>query len=336
MIQDLQRDLNEISEVLAITRYDIEQRQSYNDLSLNIHGEKYFLEIFEFVYKTKLINTNFESKNSPCIDLIDKKNKIAYQITTNRTKEKIEKTYKALKIKKYKDFNIRIFYLLDKANPKDSTKKYFKYKYGIQIQDHLFDYNDLLNDIQRLLTAEEIHELNRRYFSHYANKYTEVITINLIINHLIVNFKNVNPNYDDDFGNIETNNKLKLNNINDRISSKINDGLDYVRIVNDINEHEDILADLKAIIVDKMYKSILIQQLKAKTVKSKYENKTIEELHLLSKQLKLDFNKIINDLHKRIECELEINDFNSTSVSWIIISFFFEICHIGLKNDCPK
>lgn len=88
MVDSRQQAFNNISRVLAITRYDIEQRQLKNIFDLNIHGENYFRDVFNFVYKNKgceFENDNFNSQNSSCIDLVDKNKKIAYQITTTRT-----------------------------------------------------------------------------------------------------------------------------------------------------------------------------------------------------------------------------------------------------------
>ena len=88
MIDLREKAVNNISRVLAITRYDIEQRQLLNDLGLNIHGENYFRDVFNYVYEgVHYENDNFNSMNSSCIDLIDKKNKVALQITTTRTAE---------------------------------------------------------------------------------------------------------------------------------------------------------------------------------------------------------------------------------------------------------
>mgnify|MGYP000579539675 CR=1 FL=1 len=50
MVDIRQNTFNNISRALAITRYDIEQRQLINDYGLNIHAENYFMEIFNFVY----------------------------------------------------------------------------------------------------------------------------------------------------------------------------------------------------------------------------------------------------------------------------------------------
>jgi hypothetical protein len=61
-------------------------------------------------------------------------------------------------------------------------------------------------------------------------------------------------------------------------------------------------------------------------------NKTLSELNDLCKTNNIDFNKIINNLHQDLEEKINIKDFNSMSISWIIISFFFEICDIGIKK----
>ena len=121
MIDLRQQAFNSISRVLAITRFDIEQRQHINDYGLNIHAENYFRDIFRFIYEYNFENANFESQNVACIDLIDVKQKIAYQITTTRTKDKIEKTFKALIKPEYKDYTLKIFFLLDKSKPDKKT-----------------------------------------------------------------------------------------------------------------------------------------------------------------------------------------------------------------------
>jgi hypothetical protein len=96
MVDLRQKAFNSISRVLAITRYDIEQRQLINEYGLNIHAENYFRDVFNFVYEYNFKNDNFESQNSACVDLVDESQKLAYQITTTRTKEKLENTFKAL------------------------------------------------------------------------------------------------------------------------------------------------------------------------------------------------------------------------------------------------
>ena len=324
-----QEAFNSISRILAITRYDIEQRQKINDLGLNIHGENYFRDVFNFVYGYNLENDNFENQNSACVDLVDKNRNLAYQITTTRTKEKIKNTFEALKKEKYRNYTIKIFYLLDKSKPNKETIEEFKKSYRIDLNDCLLDCEDLLKKINNLETNKLI-ELDNKYFKNNTEKYTDEIVLNLVFRHLIRNYAKINPNYDDDFGTIDTNEKIKLNNINSRIASKINESLDYINLV---DSEKDLSTDLRKLVVDDLYKEILVKLLSSKVSKTTLANKTPFELNDLCKTIKnIDSNKIINDLHQDLENKINIKDFNSMSISWIIIAFFFEICDIGIKK----
>jgi len=327
MIDLRQQAFNSISRVLAITRYDIEQRQLINEYGLNIHGENYFRDVFNYIYLKNYENENFNSQNNSCIDLVDKSEKLALQITTTRTKDKIDNTFNALRIAKYKDYSINIFYLLDKAKPNSDTVAEYKNNYGIDLNDCLYDYNDLIKKIEGLETSKLI-ELNNKYFKNNTEKYTDEIVLNLVFKHLIKNFTIKKPNYDDDFGTIDTKEKIKINNLNSRIESEINKGLDYISLV---DNEDNILDDLRKFIVDDLYKQVLFDLLLSKVSKVELENKSIAQFHHFCQIHNIDFNKIISNLHSKLENKIEIKDFNAMSISWIIISFFFEICDIGIK-----
>ena len=329
MVNLRQKVFNNISKILAITRYDIEQRQLINDYGLNIHAENWFRDVFNFVHGYSFENANFESQNVAHIDLIDKKKTLAYQITTTRTKEKIENTLKALDNKDYAGYTIKIFYLLDKANPNKDLE--LEKIYNIILKDSLLDYTDLIRDINNLETTKLI-ELNDKYFKGVENNYTEKIVLNLVFRHLIQNQSKRSPNYNDDLGSIETDKKIELNNINKRLTNKINDGLDYIGIVNDIESEDNVLSDLRNLVIEDLYKNILYNLLLSKVPKSDLSDKTLLELHNLSKIHNLDFNKIINNLHLELKSNIIIDDFNSTAISWIIVAYFFEICDVGVKQ----
>jgi hypothetical protein len=330
MIDQREEAFKNISRILAITRYDIEQRQSVNDLSLNIHGENYFRDVFNFVYEYEFENDNFNTQNSSCVDLVDKKNKLAYQITTTRTKEKIIKTFKTLDNKKYEDYEIKILYLLEKANPNKDTIAEFKKEHDIDLGECLLDYTDLIRKINDLDTSRLL-ELNNKYFKNNSEKYTDEIVLNLVFNHLIKNSGRVQKNYDDDFGSIDTKDKIIINDINPRVSNKINSGFDFVSIVRE-NDDDTILTDLRTLIIENIYKDVLLEHLGSYFASSDLTDKSVNDLQELANDKKLNFNKIINDLHKKIEDKIDITDYNSMSISWIIISFFFEICDIGIRK----
>jgi hypothetical protein len=332
MIDLRQEAFNNISRVLAITRYDIEQRQTINEYGLNIHGENYFRDVFNYIdEELNLENANFDSKNSACIDLINKNRKLAYQITTTRTKEKIVNTLQALKTEKYKDYTIKIFFLLHKAKPNKDTVEEIENNFDVVLKDCLLDYTNLISDIENLETNKLI-ELNQRYFANKTETYTNEIVLNLVFKHLIRNYSEVKPNYDDDFGTVDTDSKLKINNINPRITVEINKGLDYIGVINETTDESDLMTDLRKFVIDDLYKTILNRYLLTKVSKIEFENKSVEELHNLCEKVNLDFNKIIFDLHRQLENKIDIKDYNSMQISWVIIAFFFELCDIGLKK----
>ena len=49
---------------------------------------------------------------------------------------------------------------------------------------------------------------------------------------------------------------------------------------------------------------------------------------------KIDFNKLVSQLHREIENNIEIIDFNSMNIAWIIIAYFFELCDVGVDEIC--
>jgi len=337
MIEDRKIAFDNISRTLAITRYDIEQHQLVNDQSLNIHGENWFRDIFNLVYSTNFfVNANIETKtgNASAVDLIDKNKGIAYQITTTRTKEKVENTLNKVKTTEYKDYTLKIFFLLEKSKFNKDTKQYFKNEYNINIQDYLIDYTDLLKDIEALET-DKLIELNQKLFIKSAEKYTDNITLSLIFKHLIKEKKNVIVDYmDDDFGTVDTKSKLDINNINEKISAKIKESLDYRVILDDFCNIDNLLIDLKSYIIDDIYKNILLEKLKKKVSVKELLSKKTSELQDIATIYEINFNNLISQLHKEIENSIEIIDFNSMNIAWIIIAYFFELCDVGVDEIC--
>lgn len=337
MIEERKIAFDNISRTLAITRYDIEQHQLVNDQSLNIHGENWFRDIFNFVYSNNFfVNANIETKtgNASAVDLIDKDKELAYQITTTRTKEKVEDTLKKIKTTEYKYYTLKIFFLLEKSKFKKDTKQYFKNEYNINIQDYLVDYTDLLKDIEALET-DKIIELNKKLFIKSAEKYTDNIVLDLIFKHLLKEKKNVVIDYmDNDFGTVDTNSKLSLNEINEKISAEIKKSLDYRVLLDDFCNVDNLLTDLKSYIINDIYKNILLEKLKLKVSEKELLDKKISELQDIATFHKIDFNILISRLHKEIENSIEIVDFNSMNIAWIIIAYFFELCDVGVDEIC--
>ena len=159
--------------------------------------------------------------------------------------------------------------------------------------------------------------------------------MSLIFQHLVKEKKNVIVDYmDDDFGTVDTNAKLSLNKINEKISAEIKRSLDYRVILDDFCNVDNLLTDLKSYIIDDIYKNILLEKLKQKTSEKELVDKKTSELQDIAIVHKIDFIKLVSQLHREIENNIEIIDFNSMNIAWIIIAYFFELCDVGVDEIC--
>lgn len=177
-MQDRKQAFDNISRQLANIRCDIEQHQAIQDYSLNSHSENFFRDIFNCVYDCRFENANFQSANAAYIDLLDTDKKLAYQITSTTSKEKITNTLQALAKPEYQGFEIRMFYLLGKPNLSAKSKQEISTDFAINIDEHLFDYNDLIKDINNLETGKLI-ALNQKCFKE-TNQAQNDTTVNIM------------------------------------------------------------------------------------------------------------------------------------------------------------
>lgn len=332
MISDRKSAFDAVSRVLAITKLDIAHHQTINDLSLNIHGDNYFRDVFNFVFDSNFINANTESSNSEYIDLVDHTQKKLIQITTTRTAEKVRHSLQALKVKKYAGYKICIFYILDKPNISAKIKKELDGEYQVNLDEILLDDKYLIKGVDALEETKLI-ELAKKYFNSQGEKYTDEIVLDLTCKKLMVaKHKMPDRTYDDDFGSIEATKKIDINNINTRITHKILGSLDYTSIVESI-DNGDLGTDLRQLIVQTLYRNILLEQLKTLEEKSVLQLHDAAALQEIAVQHNLDFSKLMNNLHVSIENLLEVKDFNSMNIAWILVSYFFEICDVGGKKS---
>jgi hypothetical protein len=332
MLQERKKAFDTISRILAITKLDIEHHQLVNDQSLNIHGEDYFKNVFNFIFNRNFKNANFGEFNAPFIDLIDVDAKKIVQITTTRTKEKILHTLKATKIAAYSGYQVSIYYLLDKAMPNADSVKEIESQFNVKLKELLKDSRDLINSIIDL-EDNRLIKLCDLYFKGHEQKYTDKIVLDLVYKKLLKE-KSVTPHssYDDDFGSVETDRKLFINNINPLLSCDISRSLDYTPIVGDI-DGGSLSDELHDFVINDLYRNILVSQLKSKVPKSDLVSLDVARLHVIAQDKKFNFNKVINALHHKLESLMMIKDFNSMAVSWILVAYFFEICDVGIKES---
>lgn len=331
MIYDRTQAFDTIKKSLAIICVDIRQRQSLNDLSLNIQGENFFRDVFNLVYGRNFVNANDLNQNTAYIDLIDERHKELIQITSTRSKEKILNTLKVFNNGAYKGYQLKIFYLLDKAMPNRNSVAEIESVYpNIKLKDILIDPDVLLGAIGAL-EENKLIEVYQRYFADKKKKYTDEMVLDMVYRTLLDQHKQISISYNDDLGSIDTLEKIKINRVNSRIEQQLLRSLDYTCIV-EILDNGELGTELRELVVNTYYKEILLKQLKTKVNNVDILTKNITELQALAFEQTVDFSKLMYQLSETIQNKLLIKDFNSIDITWVLIAYFFELCDIGIKS----
>lgn len=90
-----ERLIKEITNYLAFLRSQVELLNSLTLTDINKISENFYRDFLNILFGYSLININIEEKNAAAIDLGDLKAKLAIQVTSTKTLEKIKKTHKS-------------------------------------------------------------------------------------------------------------------------------------------------------------------------------------------------------------------------------------------------
>jgi hypothetical protein len=326
--------ITKISRTLSIMMCDMKLHQSMNNLSININAEDFFCNVFNFLYLgLKFRNANSASDNEAYIDLIDDVSKHVIQVTSTTSKDKIDNSLKILKKQNFLQYEFEIYYLLDKPkNLRPATIKQYQEEYGIEnIRDHLKDFTDLLNDL-KVLSDDRLTHIYGKFFKSIEEKYTDKISLQIVFEALVKDYKNNKQDYSEDFKNTELTEKIELNELNQKVSSAILNGSAAAIPIYEL-PNQEVLTDLKELIIVEFYLPILKSKLLKAGIQPKVvANKTVDELHVFVKDQEISFNEILGELCHRIEDETFKADYQATSMAWVIIAFFFEECDVGVKE----
>ena len=137
----------EIENYLTFIQLKLKNRNSLNLQDINIMAEDFFKDLFNIIFGYNLKNINQSTQNAPSIDLYDDENKIAIQVTSDNSREKINKTIELfINNKLYQKYKLMFIIINDRLNYQKNfdTKGLFDFN---QKEDIIFIIN-LLNIIK--------------------------------------------------------------------------------------------------------------------------------------------------------------------------------------------
>ena len=145
--EDIKSIMAEISMYLSGLEHYIKLSNSQGLYDIDIIMEDFFCELLNLLYGYELTNLNKKVKNAKAIDLCDSKHRIAVQVTSKNTRDKVNETIdKFVEDKLYEKYD-RLLVVFSKDKPKSSKPYDTKGKFHLNPETDLLDTRDLINQI---------------------------------------------------------------------------------------------------------------------------------------------------------------------------------------------
>jgi hypothetical protein len=161
-------DLNRVLFLISWWITTIKSNNAVGFSDINRVAEGVALKLLNEIYGYQLENLNYEKSNYPGIDLGDKKNKIAFQITSRKDIQKIKDNLRKFARGSNETYNNGIYFLIlnHEKKPQLSKEKYKKIYSDFDPDQHILNGTDLVREIrqtydedrQRLQRIKEILE----------------------------------------------------------------------------------------------------------------------------------------------------------------------------------
>lgn len=142
--------IGQIIDELTSVSYMVKSRAGLQLFDLNRYLEDFFKDILNIVYGYKLKNLNEDRSNNPGLDLGDEGAKIAFQVTSTKTSEKINKTLKKAAGQVSKFPTIYVLILQDKQGSYEALDADLAEPFAFNADDHILDIGDVLRTVLSL------------------------------------------------------------------------------------------------------------------------------------------------------------------------------------------
>ncbi|PHU34240.1 SMEK domain-containing protein [Pseudobutyrivibrio ruminis] len=188
--------IKNITDNLAILRSQVEIRNAINLYDINIIAEDFYPGLLNIIFNRDYKNANYLEKNAAGIDLYDEKNRLAIQVTSDNTSEKVKHTIdEFIKNESYKKYDkLQVLILTHKKDYRTTfnTNGLFTFDKTTDI----FDVEDLMVQI-RSMNISKLKEINDFLQKELYSKYekasrteaSEVDTIIDLIEYISMNRK---------------------------------------------------------------------------------------------------------------------------------------------------
>ena len=165
--------LKNIAENLALLSREVSILNAVNLYDINIIAEDFFPGLLNLIYGYELKNANHLEKNAPAIDLIDQKNRIAVQVTSDNSSTKIKHTIEEFNKSQAYHLYDRLVVLILTQKKKYSSNFDTQGLFSFEKARDIWDVEKLIKDIRELETVQ-IKKISDYLSEELCNKYYSV------------------------------------------------------------------------------------------------------------------------------------------------------------------
>ncbi|WP_266204147.1 SMEK domain-containing protein [Pontibacter kalidii] len=166
--------LTSIQQSLARFKAEIEIATANSEYNLHLHSENVLIPLLNEVFDVNLLNGNYEEKNLSAVDLVDYKNRIAFQVTSTSSITKIKNTIQQfIKDKRYEQFDMLYFFILtEKQNSynSDSIDTLINSHFSFDADEHIIDNISFYKRIQKINNVEKIRRIEKSLSSEFTDE----------------------------------------------------------------------------------------------------------------------------------------------------------------------
>lgn len=253
-----------IVEKISVLETTVKLSGKLNLTNVHIHAEAFFNHLFNTLFDAQYKNANLDSSNEEAIDLKDESGKIVIQVTSNKTKSKIENTLSKPALKELKKEGYSLKFIMITSDCKNLKSGKYKNVYDISFEPSkdILDLTDILRIIENL----DIDKLNSIY-DFFRKEFGDGISpintsrnlpvlLNLLAKENLAAFKNeLNLNT------YKINEKITFNNLDRIKNSTIENNKMYVGLLDRLYKQFDEQGMNKSISVFNKLSSFYEQEL---------------------------------------------------------------------------
>lgn len=161
------KQISFITDKLGELKNKVEIKSSINLTDINIVAEDFFCTFLNLLYGYNLKNLNIENSNTASIDLGDRDQKVAFQVTSTTTAAKIDKTVsKFIKNELYKTYDtLFILFITNEYNPR--KKLYGGGEFKFYTEKGVIDLKSLTKKVNSL-TDTELDEAYQLFVNQFS------------------------------------------------------------------------------------------------------------------------------------------------------------------------